>query len=52
MAEKSSAHTVLIGGSEENSPLGTPGPKGDVNIKIGLKGNRMGGCRLDSSGSG
>jgi hypothetical protein len=45
------AHRILIGKTEGKRPLGKPRHRLEDNIKMDFKEN-VGGCRLDSSGSG
>jgi hypothetical protein len=46
------AYTILVGKSEGNSPLRRFRCRWEDNIKIDFKRNRVGGCGIDSYGSG
>jgi hypothetical protein len=45
------AYKIVVGKPEGKRPLGRPMRRLDDNIKMDLR-NRVGGCRLDSSGPG
>jgi hypothetical protein len=46
------AYKILVRKPEGKKPLGKPRRRWEDNIKIDFFGNRVGGCGLDSSGSG
>jgi hypothetical protein len=43
---------ILVGKPEKKRPLEGPRPRWKSNIRMDLKGNSVGRCGLDSSGSG
>jgi len=50
--EMRNAYKILVGKPERKRPRGRPRSRWEDNIKMDLKGNSVGGCGLDSSGSG
>jgi hypothetical protein len=46
------SYKILVGKPEESRPFGRHRRRWDDNIKMNLKGNSVGHCVMDSSGSG
>jgi hypothetical protein len=51
MEEMTNAYNILVGKPVAKRPLGRKRFRWEDNIRMDLKGNRMGGCGLNSSGS-
>jgi hypothetical protein len=52
MGEERKVYTVLVGKPEGKRPLGIPRRRWEDGIKMDLRETGLGGCGLDSTGSG
>jgi len=52
MGEMRSAYNILVANPEGKRPLGRPRRRWEVNIRLDLRENKLGGCGLESSSSG
>jgi hypothetical protein len=52
MRKRRKSRRIVVGKSKENKQLGRTRPRGEGNIKMDLKRDRMGGHRMVKSGTG